>query len=166
MNWRVAYDFGKEQPAVGELAWPCAAGVVLGFGCAVLAKRLGESEHEITKYRVGGILVGAFAIVFAAGTIPSRVAGFSQMKEIYNSRTYREVEGVVDEFFPMPHGGHIDESFIVGKVKFEYSDYADFGYGFNNTKSHGGPIDQGKVVRIWYTPVGERNIILRLEIRE
>ena len=62
---------------------------------------------------------------------------------------YKEVEGYVENFDPMPYGGHKNESFTVNDVKFEYSDFT-VTVGFNNTKSHGGPIDSGKYVRIRY----------------
>lgn len=75
--------------------------------------------------------------------------------------TYKEVEGIVENFDPMPHSGHKEESFTVNGVKFEYSDYT-ITAGFNNSKSHGGPIDQGKYVRIKY----HKGIILQLWVKE
>ena len=63
--------------------------------------------------------------------------------------TYEEVEGLVENFDPMPHSGHKNESFTVNGINFEYSDFGSSA-GFNNTKSHGGPIDEGKYVRIKY----------------
>jgi hypothetical protein len=59
----------------------------------------------------------------------------------------------------MPYGGHADEKFTVNGATFSYSDYSVTA-GFNNTKSHGGPIDEGKRVRV--THLG--NIIVRLEV--
>ena len=85
---------------------------------------------------------------------------FSCTKAIENG-TYQEVEGFVENFEPMPHGGHKNESFTVNDVKFEYSDFK-ISAGFNNTKSHGGPIDEGKYVRIKYY----NDIILQIWVRE
>jgi hypothetical protein len=59
----------------------------------------------------------------------------------------------------MPREGHADESFVVGGRRFSYSDYS-VTPGFNNTRSHGGPIDNGVYVRITH----RGNTILRLEI--
>ncbi|GHC66836.1 hypothetical protein [Ulvibacter litoralis] len=73
---------------------------------------------------------------------------FSSIRAMKNG-TYKEVEGIVENFDPMPHSGHKNESFTVNGVKFEYSDFGPSS-GFNNTKSHGGPIDEGKYVRINY----------------
>ena len=69
------------------------------------------------------------------------------------------VEGVVQDFIPMPHQGHAMESFTVNGVHFHYSDYVVTS-GFNETASHGGPIRQGMNVRIWYSG----NDILKLQI--
>jgi hypothetical protein len=69
------------------------------------------------------------------------------------------IEGVVTDFRPMPYEGHADESFTVSGKRFSYSDYSVTA-GFNNTRSHGGPIDNGVYVRITH----RGNTILRLEI--
>ena len=69
------------------------------------------------------------------------------------------VEGVVQDFVPMPYGGHAEESFTVKGVPFHYSDY-ELTAGFNKSASHGGPIRQGLYVRIWYSS----NDILKLQV--
>jgi hypothetical protein len=66
-----------------------------------------------------------------------------------NNGTYKEVEDLVENFDPMPHSGHKDESFTVKGILFKYSDFGPSA-GFNNAKSHGGPIDEGKYVQIKY----------------
>ncbi|HEY1630684.1 MAG TPA: hypothetical protein VGF56_05180 [Rhizomicrobium sp.] len=72
------------------------------------------------------------------------------------------VTGPVENFVPMPAGGHGEESFTVSGVHFSISDYVITG-GFNNTVSHGGPVTGGAYVRICYDP-GD-NAILTLAIR-
>jgi hypothetical protein len=69
----------------------------------------------------------------------------------------------VENFVPMPHGGHAEESFSVSGIPFRYSDF-QMTDGFNQTSSHGGPIKNDSYVRICYDPSG--NVILRLEIRD
>lgn len=71
------------------------------------------------------------------------------------------VEGVVEDFVPMPYEGHQEERFTVRGVTFCYSDYTMTSL-FHNTRSHGGPIQAGLYVRVHY--VGSD--ILKLEIRE
>jgi hypothetical protein len=57
------------------------------------------------------------------------------------------VEGTVEHFVPMRYEGHGLESFEVAGHHYEYSDFM-LTAGFNNTRSHGGPIHQGVKVRI------------------
>jgi hypothetical protein len=51
------------------------------------------------------------------------------------------------------------EKFCVNDHCFEYSDYVITG-GFNNTRSHGGPIREGLPVRVTFI----RNKIIKLEV--
>ena len=79
--------------------------------------------------------------------------------------TCSPLEGVIENFVPMPHEGGRREMFQVQNVKFEYSDYNLTG-GFNNTASHGGPISEGLRVRICYLrrERTQENVIARLEV--
>jgi hypothetical protein len=67
------------------------------------------------------------------------------------------VEGVIEQFHPMPKSGHDTERFIVDGVEFAYSDYFSTP-AFNNTRSHGGPLHEGLMVRIYFTLPGARTI--------
>jgi len=77
---------------------------------------------------------------------------------------YREgrteyVEGVVEHFVPMPEDGHDNESFEVAGHRFEYAE-SHLTAGYNTTCGNGGPIGDGRRVRIWHVA----NTILRLEL--
>ncbi|MCP4551118.1 MAG: hypothetical protein GY834_03530 [Bacteroidetes bacterium] len=87
--------------------------------------------------------------------------GFDQssIQNDYEEEKYSIIEGVVENFDPMPSSGHKMESFTVKGIKFEYSDFI-VRPGFRNTTSHGGPIQEGLPVRISY--IG--NIIVKLEV--
>jgi hypothetical protein len=75
-------------------------------------------------------------------------------------------EGIITNFDPMPGGGHKMESFSVNNVYFEYSDFLVI-EGFNNTKSHGGPINgDGDSVRISYYTKDNDNYIVKLELKK
>jgi hypothetical protein len=75
------------------------------------------------------------------------------------------VEGVVEDFHPMPPAGHDTEWFRVGGVRFAYSD-GILSAGFNQTAAHGGPIREGLRVRIHYTGSPASATILRLEVAD
>jgi hypothetical protein len=95
----------------------------------------------------------------------SETKSYMKMLEEYRNNKFKVIEGDVAQFDPMPYGGKKNESFVIGKNKFSYSDYIVI-YGFHNTSSHGGPINHNGInVRISYvTDENNENIILKLEI--
>ncbi|MFZ6654515.1 hypothetical protein [Undibacterium sp. TJN19] len=98
------------------------------------------------------------SVVFTLGSITTYTDYLSAKNAIAENRA-KVVEGVVTEFSPMPASGHGSEHFCVRDVCFSFSDNT-VNAGFNRTSAHGGPIWQGKIVRVHY--VG--NIIVKLEI--
>jgi hypothetical protein len=104
-----------------------------------------------------------FAILWTCSAFLATLIIYERHKAMARDHTCRVVEGPVENFVPMPYSGHSNESFTVDGVPFKYSDYG-ITDAFNNTASHGGPIDKDAYVRICYDP--KRNAILRLEIRD
>ena len=81
----------------------------------------------------------------------------------YNNDDYEIVEGYVENFIPMPYEGHSYESFEINGVRFSYSDY-NIGFGYNNTKSHGGVIEgNAQHLKIGYVVDNGENIIVYIE---
>lgn len=103
-----------------------------------------------------------FATLWISIAFFSTYAEHQHHAALAESNQCRTVEGRVKNFIPMPFSGHAEESFSVSGVHFSYSDY-QVTDGFNNTASHGGPINRNSYARICYDPSG--NVILRLEIR-
>jgi tryptophan-rich sensory protein len=104
-----------------------------------------------------------FAILWTVITFSMTYSQHLRHKSLAQGNGCRVVEGPVEQFVPMPYGGHAVESFSVSGISFRYSDFIVTD-GFNNTASHGGPIRSDSYVRICYDPTG--NVILRLEIRD
>jgi hypothetical protein len=104
-----------------------------------------------------------FAILWTVAAFLGTFTSYLRHRALVRDNKCKVVEGPVENFVPMPVTGHSDESFSVAGVPFKYSDYL-VSDGFNNTASHGGPIDQNSYVRICYDP--KSNAILRLEIRD
>jgi hypothetical protein len=102
-----------------------------------------------------------FAILWTLGSFITTFAEYRSAIGVMRSNRAEVVEGAVTQFKPMPYSGHVNESFVVNGVKFEYSDYG-ITAGFNNTTSHGGPIREGLPVKIWHLH-GE---ILRLDVKK
>ena len=109
-------------------------------------------------------------IIFALIDSKNEEMNYTQIE--YLNGNYKTIEGYVDNFDPMPYGGHKNESFTVNDIYFEYSNYGTIcGYKyFKNAKSHGAPIDQGKYVKIDYLTVklglDDINLIVRLWIKK
>ena len=83
----------------------------------------------------------------------------------YQRGQYEVVEGYVENFDPMPYGGHTNESFEINDVYFEYSDY-NVTSGYRNTKSHSGVITgDGQHLKIGYVYYNSTygNIIVYIE---
>ena len=104
-----------------------------------------------------------FAILWTVAAFLGTFTSYLRHRALVRNNKCKVVEGPVENFVPMPVTGHSDESFSVAGVPFKYSDYSVTD-AFNNTASHGGPIDQNSYVRICYDPKG--NAILRLEISD
>ena len=76
----------------------------------------------------------------------------------YQNGSAKLVEGVVENFVPLPPEGHALESFEVNGKRFEYSKFV-VTEGFNGVVDSGSGLRDGLRVRVWY--VG--GTIVRLE---
>ncbi len=94
---------------------------------------------------------------------------YSACKRVMENKTYEEVEGFVENFQSVSYSPRssqysimMDESFSVKGVYFSYPGNDDSYIGFNQSKSHDGPIDEGKYVRIRYY----EDLILQLWVKD
>ena len=164
MDWTTVYDFGNDSLRVWWMLIPIAF-VLIGYGLAVFfifftSGKVGEKIKNV----VFALLFGTFGLLFGLATIPSDLTAYNETKILYESKNFKVIEGVVDNFSPMPRTGHQNEKFTLNGIPFSYSDFDESYYGFNNTKSHGGPIDKDKMVRLSYFESENRNIILKIEV--
>jgi hypothetical protein len=121
-------------------------------------------KNPVTRTRFAGAWL-AFAVIW---TVLASVGSFRSVlsaRSALRNGTASVVEGPVLGFHPMPYTGHDTERFTVKGVSFAYSECETCG-GFNHTRSHGGPIDEGTLVRIHYDGSPRQARILRLEVRE
>jgi len=156
-DYRVAFDL----VSVGYRAWwfPLSGLIFIGIGSGILLvpRLLGIRPSTYTK-AIAVFIVG-FATLWTCVSFIGTYGEYRRLVHAYHAGTYEVLEGVVEGFEPMPFTGHQDESFTLKGVKFRYSDYQVMA-GFNNTTSHGGPIREGRRIRLWH--VG--NAIIRLEV--
>lgn len=84
--------------------------------------------------------------------------------EQYANGQSKVIEGIVEEFHPMPETLHDSEHFEVSGVGFNYG--ADNSkYFYSRCKKDGGIfIGNGQKVKIWYVPHDGHNYIMRVDI--
>jgi hypothetical protein len=160
-DYNIVYDYSEETM---NFDWLLGVVFILaGFGITYYQYK---TKGKITAYKgIFGICFMGVATLWTVWVGYIQFSGYIQAHKIIKQKTYTVVEGDIGNFDPMPASGHKHESFTVQGVRFEYSDF-EIVEGFNNTKSHGGPIrGNGQKVRITYYTVRDRNLILKLEIR-
>jgi len=113
-------------------------------------------------------IVGWFFVIFASVWTLLVFGGtytkYLEYRHAYQNGQYSMVEGLVEDFSPMPYEGHKEECFRVSQRQFCYSDY-NATPAFHQSESHGGPIRANIPVRIAYLEDGPERHILRLEVR-
>ena len=166
MDYQVVYDFSQQSYAWWWLAIPLF--LVLGF--IVILQRQREMRLPLPARSIGALAAGlglVFSLCFGLLAFGGSFANYWQNQQVLQQGRAKVVEGVVEDFSPQPRGDNGVESFTVNGVKFDYS-VAEITAGFNNSSTHGGPIDRnGLQVRIHYTTDAStgRNTILKLELK-
>ena len=122
--------------------------IVIGFALPTLIRRglFRQPPPWMEKWFPRFFL--GFAILWTSTTFIGTFADYWKGVHAMHDNRAEVVEGLVTQFKPMPYGGHANESFVVQGVRFEYSDYGVTA-GFNNTASHGVPIREGLLIKIW-----------------
>ena len=149
------YEIVFDAIDAGYRNWRVPAfGLIFVFvGCALIPFR-----HQLKRPWFPFIFTG-FALLWVSVAFVVTFSDYWEVSQALRTGRFVIVEGTVTDFEPMPREGHAMESFVVTRHRYEYSDYV-ITAGFNNTQSHGGPIQNGLRVRI--TDV--RGKIARLEI--
>jgi hypothetical protein len=107
-------------------------------------------------------------LVFVVSSLVLGVAGYDHVRQVRDDRATEQsgnlglVEGCLQGFHPMPVDGHDHERILVNGTSFSYSDFDESTPGFNNTSSHGGPIQADSAVQIHY--IG--NTIVKLAVSD
>jgi hypothetical protein len=163
MKYQLVFDVAQDGY---RYWWFVAIGVLVAFfGHLVLwickqekVSQLGkpQSPQVFLAMRMG---ISAFALFWATSGFFATYPDYVKMRNALRTGDFTVVQGRVTQFVPMPYEGHKMESFVVSGRLYKYSDF-ELSAGFNNTRSHGGPIKENLQVRI--ADVNGR--IARLEI--
>jgi hypothetical protein len=159
MRYEVVFDI---RDAGFRCWWFLVPGVVLVLvGCCLLylRDRLPLRAPEWRRQAVPPVGFLGFAVIWIGAAFHFTYGEYVRLSRVLDAGAASVVEGRVEDFHPMPYTGHQDESFVVAGRRFQYSDFEPT-CAFNTGRSHGGPIEQGLQVRLWY--VGDR--IVRMAV--
>lgn len=158
-DYRLVYDL---QQSGYQHWWLMAVGLVFIFaGLVTVVIQIRSSRAKLNLWPlVTPVCASLFGFLWI-GVCYLNYSLYAELRDAVRDGKSKVVEGRVTQFVPMPYEGHAQESFVVGEKSFSYSDY-NLTKGFNQTKSHGGPMHEGLQVRIAY--VGDS--IVRLEVAE
>jgi hypothetical protein len=161
MEYLTVYDFGIETIEIG---WTLLffSILILGYGSAWSNYR----QKQPRKKALGEeLIIGTIGLILCLLSLSGSISNYFHTKTVYHYQHYHVIEGIIENFEPMPYGGHPPyEYFTVNGIQFSYGDFDERYHGFNNTASHGGPIQQGLPVRISYYILEQSPIILKIEI--
>src|SRR6266404_6119686 len=125
-----------------EWWWSAIGIVIFGLGIILIkvVSRWPNQKHgKLIDAKLVGWVMVLFGPIWIVVVYNSTRSMWSELRSAYNTGQYSLVEGVIEDFQPMPYEGHQDECFRVKAEQFCYSDYASQS-GFNQSASHGGPI--------------------------
>ncbi len=146
--------------------------LIIGI-CVIISLFLKDKQYKgiftgdikaIKKLLIGGAFI-AMPILFMAIFLGSQISGASKAKQIMEKGKFKIVEGKPENYHPMPKEGHDQESFDIGGVHFEYSDFI-LKFGYSNAASLGGVIRPDNYYRITYYEEPYNNAIIKIEIKE
>lgn len=162
MNYTVYYDLIEAGYPAAPVLYGLAFVVgTLGMKGAFHLFGIGNPKSRVERllWRVVIVLGIGFTVVVGGGLYSDYARLRSQMAGGHCD----VVEGEVSDFTPGQPQGRVPESFRVGEVTFRYSHY-DLDNGFHQTVPAGGPVKEGRKVRITYVDESGRRRIVRLEI--
>lgn len=169
-NLHTVYDCHTESVIPSFAFFPLIF-VIIGLG-VFLYNTFYADRSEINKWGINkrkfamlfGIGFALFALMLSAAAIASKAGARRTSVALFNSKNRKTVEGVVQNYRPMPAGGHESESFTVNRIKFEFYDYDLADPGYHTAAVNGGAIKAGEYVRLTYADYYDDNVILKIEV--
>jgi hypothetical protein len=156
VNYHVVFDASQNGPQLG--IWAIIPVFALLPGLIGWAFRDSSDPKEAFKGKVF-LLISFCGLALSLLLLIGRYGEYYQAKKALQTRDYQIVEGTVEDFVPIPPGGHSIERFKVGTKSFEYG--SGWGSIVFNSDWNRGYIRNGGQVRISY----RNEDILRVELR-
>ena len=130
MDYKVVYEVTSESMKLYFLLPLLFA--FIGIGIVTFDIKKKNKDFNTIIHIIFGSIIGALGLLASVMVLPSQINEYFTIKNIYINKQYQVLEGVIENFRPMPYSGHSHESFRLNGVKFDYSDFDDSYYGFHN----------------------------------
>jgi hypothetical protein len=160
MEYRVAFDVVQE----GYCSWiflvPGLLFIAIGIGMLIHRWKF-PAKNTTFCARISPYIFAGGALFWTVMVSWSTFSDYYKLKKALLTGNYEVVEGTINDFVPMPWGGHSMEHFKISDHYYEYSNFIVIA-GFNKTQAYGGPLRGGLNVRI----ADVNGQIARLEIAD
>lgn len=156
MNYHVIFDASQSNSEIAIFWLGPLAAIIPGLIGWSLFRSSDPKEAAKGKFF---LLIAFLGFCFSLVLLVGKYNEHFQSKNALRTGDYQIVEGTVENFVPMPPGGHSTESFEVNKIPFRYGNGR--GSVVFNSEWNRGYIHNGVQARIAYK--GEN--ILRVEVR-
>jgi hypothetical protein len=165
MTFKILYDLATEKVDLfSEILTRAYFFLIVGIVLLVNYKK-----NKNPKSLLIGMAFTAISVLFIFIFLGGQYFGIQRAKQMMQNGNFFVVEGIPENYHPMPKEGHDTERFDIGGVHFEYSDFIHSAPGYNNAASLGGVIFANNYYRLTYYKLKRyqlKNRILRIEIRE
>lgn len=134
---------------------------IVGIYLVIRALRSGNAEERggcALTFLIAWALV---AILWTAGVYFDIFSQYAPLSSALRENRFQQVEGIVEEVKSWQTRQGETESFTVDGVTFQYN-YGGVNPGFNKPQSYGGPIADGRKVKVYYY----EGVILKLYLWE
>jgi hypothetical protein len=155
-SYRLIFDASQNGSVL--IVWMLIPLFAMLFGLLGWGLAKSSDEGFVSKGKIF-MAIAACGLIFSIVLLLGNWNQYYQATRALRLGDYETVEGIVQDFVPMPPGGHATESFTVGNVPFHYG----AGWGsivFNSEWNHGN-LRNGAHVRIAY----KNEDILRIEVQ-
>ncbi|HVV55629.1 MAG TPA: hypothetical protein VHC47_09910 [Mucilaginibacter sp.] len=162
------YDF-KDATMHQTYLLPLCFGLI---GLYILAYSFGLTTYyirDLLRFKTRrqavffGVVFAALGIGISLLVYNDQNETFNEIKKVYDTGKYLEVEGRVRNYHPSEDQMHDNEHFDVDSVHFSFLDDITYSYGYTRSRFSNTAIRPNLYVRIKYYRNGHRNIILKLE---
>jgi hypothetical protein len=177
MNYPVeVFIFSESRDAIiyGHVFKLFLAFVALGFSFYFSWRVRRKIDYGAERF--AAIFAFCWALIWGTAwgfVLYKQIQNYTELQNIYNTASYSTAEGIIHVVNEQPSTGHArGDVIIVEDVEFEFNYFSE-SFGYHQTISHDGVLQEGVRVRLTYCErpaisggEGTDNVILRVELLE